>query len=842
MTPPLFLDWDQAAQMSDAEIGGKADGLVRLHRLGFRVPAGGVLNVAACDRLDVDTEAVLRMVEDGLARLGLAGQPLAVRSSAVGEDGRHASFAGIHQSCLNVRDRAGLLTAMRHCRESGFSESAQAYRRRLGLEAPPRMALIVMAMAPTRAAGVAFSCDPRDGREDRVFIAANDGLGESVVGGLCDPDEIVVHVGLHAPTAHVAERRLGRKERISEARPEGGTRLRDTDYPPHQALPDLACLQLARLVVRIRDSLGGFETHQDVEWSWDGQDFWLLQARPVTTLPRYLPPPVADLPDVWSNGNFRDSMPMPFLPLAWSVAQHAINTILEASQQAGGVAVLPGMVRAKLIQGRGYFRINAMMWDFWHGFGFPPSVTNRLLGGHQGEMSPTPPQGWRHRWRRLAANLRMGKAISQAQKQALALFAELTAKTESLRHRDLKPMTDAELIGAFRHLDLDYCANRPLHLLQSAAAGSYLMLSALIGRFVPGQGESLAQALLADAAQITSANHGRDLAVLARQARTEPQAAMIVRQGGDWRTLPAASAFRQGLERFLALYGHRAVYELDISNPRWREDQSWLLSTMATMLDHDGLDEMDLRRQRLRQEAERRVRQALPWPLSRLALKLAAKAGNEAALREMAKSCMVRIADVKRHLALELGRRLTGRSLLSDVSDVFFLTLDDLDDLVGGSWHGPGVARLVEARRTSHARRLTEAPPDVVTEGHSPPQKSGQHTADQPGWSGLGVAAGQATGAACLLTSPTQGGTLAAGQVLVAPSTDPGWTPLFLRIGALVTETGGFISHGAIVAREFGIPAVVNVAGIMSALAPGTMVRVDGDNGMVEVVARTPAG
>ncbi|OJX75188.1 PEP/pyruvate-binding domain-containing protein [Magnetospirillum sp. 64-120] len=842
MSTPLFLDWHQAALSTAADIGGKADGLVQLHRFGFRVPAGGVLNVAACDLLDVDPEAVLRLLEEGLTRLGLGDTPLAVRSSAVGEDGRHASFAGIHQSCLNVRGRAGLLAALRRCRDSGFSDSAQAYRRHLGLDGRPRMALIVMAMAPTLAAGVAFSCDPRDGREDRVFIAANDGLGESVVGGLCDPDEMVVQVGLHAPTAHVAERRLGRKEKVCEPRPEGGTSLRDTDGAPHQALPDQACLHLARLVVRIRDSLGDFEIHQDVEWSWDGQDFWLLQARPVTTLPRYLPPPVAELPDVWSNGNFRDSMPMPFLPLAWSVAQHAINTILEASQQAGGVTVLPGMVRAKLIEGRGYFRINAMMWDFWHGFGFPPSVTNRLLGGHQGETSPTPPQGWRHRWRRLAANLRMGKAISQAQKQAPDLFAQLTEKTESLRHRDLRTMTDAELIRQFRQLDLDYCANRPLHLLQSAAAGSYLMLSALIGRFVPGQGESLAQALLADAAQITSANHGRDLAVLARQARTEPQAAMIVRQGGDWRTLPADSAFRQGLERFLTLYGHRAVYELDISNPRWREDQSWLLSTMACMLDHDGLDEMDLRRLRLRQDAEQRVRQALPWPLSRLALKLAAKAGNEAALREMAKSCMVRIADVKRHLALELGRRLTGQSLLGDTTDVFYLTLDDLDDLVSGLWRGPGIGRLVEARRTSHARRLTEAPPDVVIEGQPTPHKPAPHATGHSGWSGLGVAAGQATGAACLMTSPTEGDRLAPGQVLVAPSTDPGWTPLFLRIGALVTETGGFISHGAIVAREFGIPAVVNVPGIMGTLAPGAMLRVDGDNGTVEVVARTPAG
>lgn len=830
MTLPLFVDWHQAADAAPGQIGGKAMGLARLWRYGFRVPPGGVLTVAACRLLMNNHPAAIDALDHGLERLGLKGMPLAVRSSAMGEDGRDASFAGIHRSLLNVQGRDDVLRAVRACWDSAFAAPARGYRQRLGMTGEPEMAVVIMAMAPTRVSGIAFSCDPRDGREDRVFIAANDGLGESVVGGLCDPDEMVVQVGFHAPMMELVEYRLGRKEKQSLAQAGGGTIVGDGSAIPHQCLPDAACLTLARQVVRVRDAVGGGEIHQDVEWSWDGTHFWLLQARPVTTLPRHLPPQLTGQPDVWSNGNFRDSMPTPFPPLAWSMGQHLITRILEAGLKAAQIPTLPGLTRAKLIKGRGYFRIPPLQWEYWDGFGFAPAITNRLLGGHQGEIEVTPPQGWRHRLRRLGANLRMGKQVSQAQRDSQTRFATIQAIAEAVRLRDRSNDDDAAIVAEMQGLSARFGDDHGLHLLKSAAAGSYLMLSALLERFVPGEGQALAQALLTDGAHITSAAHGQDLARLATLATSEPQAMAMLQGNSPWRNLPSDSAFRRGMEDFLRAYGHRAIYELDIANPRWREDQSWLLSTIAAMTGHDGLAQMAERRRQLRHDALRRV----PWFLRRLAGKLAAKAAHEAALREMAKSSMVRMADAQRHLALELGQRLTARGILPDRDAIFFLTIEDLADLTDGQWDGGGAAHLIADRRRQHEEWLTQIPADVI-EDDCPRQVTSTDGATTDGWSGLPVAAGRASGPACRLTTPNHADRLQSGHVLVAPSTDPGWTPLFLRIGALVTETGGFISHGAIVAREYGIPAVVNVPGIMTKVADGTMLTVDGNRGRVGV-------
>lgn len=861
-----LLSWEDAFAAGPAVAGGKGWNLARLARYGFRVPPGGVLSVAAGQRF-LDFHALrpvdlagrpecldalplpvdlAQAIDAALASWAIATLPLAVRSSAVAEDSAAASFAGVLDSFLNVRGREAVYRAIRRCWASAGSARTTAYRERMGVAAEAALpAVVLMALVVPRAetltAGVAFSCDPRSGREDRIFIAANRGYGETVVGGSADPDEFVVEVGNHAPRPFVAERRLGRKERRSILAAEGGTVQRVvTPESDRATLDDVQLLRLARLTQRIEWALGHGEQHQDIEWVFDGVDFHIVQARPVTTRPRYGYPALLAQPEIWSNGNFRDSLPMVQPALVWTLEAHPIRVILESTLRAAGYPLLPGVARARLWRGRGYFNCQAMQWEFWDGFGLAPDLTNRFLGGHQDAIVTPAGPSWRQRWRWLWCNLRLAGAVGRARKHAEAEFERLRRTTAAQCSRDWRALPDRALTDSLLAFS-DVDGERRLHLLQSTSAASWMLLTGLLQRWFGEQTQQIANALLINGAPITSAQHGLALAQLAETVATDPAARDFLRAEpfapADWRALPAESAFRRGFEAFLADYGHRCVYELDLRNPRWREDQRWLLDTIRAMQSGGERRRIVEQRRETALAAWRQVQARTPRLLHGLIRRLARQSAGEAGQREMAKSILVRQAEVSRIVALEIGRRLTARGLLRAADDVFHCTIEDLCELMEGGWDGVGLAELVADRKARLASLDAEAAPDTLVEDS--PTRVGAAVPsgdDASALQGLGVAAGLATGPACLIVDPRHAEQLAVGDVLVAPSTDPAWTPLFLHAAALVTETGGFISHGAIVAREYGIPAVVNVPGVMQRIVQGTQWTVDGDKGRVTPV------
>jgi pyruvate,water dikinase len=693
-------------------------------------------------------------------------------------------------------------------------------------------------------AGVAFSCDPCTGREDRVFIAANYGYGETVVGGHVDPDEFSVKVGWHSPQPVVAERRLGRKERRSVAAAEGGTHQMDaTSMAGQFSLNDAQLLRLARLVQRVAWALGNGEQHQDIEWVFDGAAFHLVQARPVTTLPRHTYPALQTQPPCWSNGNFRDSLPMVQPALNWTLQAHPIHAILESMLRAAGYPLLPGVPRATLWRGRGYFNLSVMQWEYWEAFGNTPNQINHFIGGHQQTITLPTGASLALKWRRLGYNLKLIRAINAARRQTDTVFQRLRATAETERTRDWRALPDRALTDHLLAFHAPFAGEQALLLLQSSSAASWMTLDTLLKRWFGDHSQAIANALLIDAAPIVSAQHGLALTELAQLALSDPDVMAFFNVEAftptAWRTLPAQSAFRQGFEAFLAEYGHRCVYELDLRNPRWREEPSWLLENIRVMVRSVDYGVMREQRHQTVAAAWRQVAATVPWLLHRLIRWLARQSAREAGHREMAKSTMVRHVEVFRCMALEMGRRLTARGLLAQVDDVFHCTLEDLCDLMEGAWDGQGLAALVTDRQVRLAQLEQEHAPDTFVEGQAAIVPAAVPTHEQT-LQGLGVAAGIATGRACLIEDPRHAAHLATGDVLVAPSTDPAWTPLFLRAAALVTETGGFVSHGAIVAREYGIPAVVNVPGVMQRLTQGVSITVDGNRGTVTPEMTTP--
>jgi len=277
------------------------------------------------------------------------------------------------------------------------------------------------------------------------------------------------------------------------------------------------------------------------------------------------------------------------------------------------------------------------------------------------------------------------------------------------------------------------------------------------------------------------------------------------------------------------------VYEADYLNPRWAEDPTYILDQVRFFLAKPQAAASRDAAQRIRQEAEAKVRRAAGWRAPIISW-LVGRLRRAMAARERAKSSIAELSVPSKALALEIGRRLVRAGHLNRPEQAYFLSATDLQCWLEGWWDGAGADELASDRERQREAWLAEAaPPDVISE-----EPDGRVTAKPvisgrqgQSWAGIGAAPGHARGKARVIRDPREGNTLRSGEILVAPSTDPGWTPLFLRAGGIVMASGGYLSHGAIVAREYGIPAVVNLPGILEDLKSRDVVVVDGDRGRV---------
>ena len=774
-----FLDWPQAYDAGVKVCGGKGYNLARLSRYGFRVPRGGVLPVGA----------PIAIIREGLERLGLAGAKVAVRSSATAEDSARASFAGIHRSFLNVSGMAAIEEAAQGCLDSLAAPEAITYRRRMGFrDGEVRCAVVICEMVEARSAGVAFSCDPATGRRDLVVIDAAEGLGDAVVSGRVNPLRLVWRI------------RFGRP-------------IREDGPADRPWLPAAVEEELAHQARRVQWALGEGRDPQDIEWAYDGEKLWLVQARPVTNLPRSGWPETAKMPRYWSTANLKDNQPKGWCELSWSMLDHMVGDALYAAMKAVGYAVPPGMEVVRRIHGRGFFDLTAMQFGFYDAFGILPAELLKTIGGHQPEIpvSPTPFRGPQGR-RRQMAGMKLGRLVWNHPRNAREPIRRHLEYQRSLEKVDWTRLSMMELGEATEKIARKQEAFIPTAGLANASSGPWQM--ALNG-IVKDSG--LIDRLQAGGGAVASAEHGYRLYDIAMGKST--------------------------VEEFLRDFGHRAVYETDIENPRWAEDQSWILEQVRAIRANPPRRNPREAAAEARREAEREIRRRFGWRAPML-LWIGRKLRDAMAAREAAKSALVSMILPVRRIILEAGRRLVEAERLDSPEQVFQFSHVDVLCLTRGYWDGSGARELAVDRAARRAAWLAEACPDVITEEPDGRIVAGQQPAGaqtmEGGWIGSAVSPGVAGGPARVVRDPKDAGRLQQGDVLCAPSTDPGWTPLFLRASAIVMETGGYLSHGAIVAREYGIPAVANVAGILNAVQDGEPVMVDGSQGRVtrESVAR----
>ena len=868
-----LLTWDDAFAAGSAVVGGKGWNLARLARYGFAVPRGGVVaasvyaelfrmpdvaalaaplaSVAPADVERANVRAKLAALRDlvirtGLApavrqavgrflnRAGLDGRPLAVRSSAVAEDGAGAAFAGVHESHLGVSGLDAVCAAAARCLASLWTPHAVAYRRRMGVAddaTPCAVVLCEMVGDPRRgpaAAGVAFSCDPVTGERQVVTIELAAGRGDAVVQGAVAPQRYAVRRS--GPDVDVA-------------------RLDDTGGAP--VLGDDAIEALAALVLRVHWALGDGDTPQDVEWAHDGRTLWMLQSRPVTRLPRWTFPGVPTRTPTWSDGNIRDSFPRPLTTATWSLLDATAQAIVYASARLVEYPLPSGMQVLRRFGGRPYFDLDSLQWSLYDSIGILPADTNLTMGGFQPEI-PVPkgnPLRGRAGLARTRRRLRLVGRLRRFQRDAARRIDALIEHARQSRAVDLSILSDDRLLARFRDLQALGAEYEPV--LQLAATYSGVWARALewvLELAVRGSARSLVSRLLAASGNVASAEHGFRLQELADRAAGDAAALAALRDPDPlaWRELPPDAPFRAAMEDYLDRFGHRGVFEMELASTRWAEDPHYVLEQVRFHLDHPPAGDARSRAAEVRRRAEAELA-AFPALLRPVARWVLARARRGAALRENAKSGSAAAIALIRQVCLEVGRRLQASGRIAAVDDVFHLSIVEVEAWLTGAWDGTGAGALVADRRARLAAQQELELPGVIQESPSADSSASAAPAATSvlagdAWTGVAAAPGEAEGAACVLRTPHDGGRMGRHDVLVAPSTDPGWTPLFLRASALVTETGGYLSHGAVVAREFGLPAVVNVRDAMRTLTDGDRLRVDGTAGRVTRITRAPKG
>ena len=830
----LMLTWEGAFHAGPLACGAKAYNLARLHRYGFRVPTGGVLTSEAY--LVTLKNAVAKQaiqnghhveLPDGLRREvrhfldshNLANTPVAVRSSATGEDSHRASFAGIHHSVLNVRGVEAIESAIVACYRSLWTERARAYREKMDFSDDEiECALVICRMVRFEGsdqplcAGVAFTADPISGRRDVVLIDAAPGSGLAVVSGHVNPSRFMF--------------RIDRGHPVLEQSDENLTLLTSNQLE-----------ELAWTADRIQWALGDGQDPQDIEWAHDGKELWILQSRPITRLPRPGSERLLKLPRYWSTANIKDSAPGVLCELSWSNLRELVQTVAFAAIDAVGYQLPKGLELVRRFHGRVYFDLTLMQWAFFDGFGVLPELVTRFIGGHQPNIQTPPgdplkgPEGRRRR----KTSLRLFRVLWSFEKKHASYFERYINEMRTLAKERLSSKRVAELRGLMKDLEASQWRLAPLAGLANSAYGRWLTpLEQILERKFGAGGKSLLAALSSASAENVSAEQGYRIVELARIVRGDGIAASSLSSPSDsllLKDLPSDSPFRIAVEDFLAEFGHRATSETNIQNPRWIEDPTSLLNQIR---DSVSASDVDLRalavQRRLAAEKELRNRMPLAWPLLRW---MANGLRRAYAIRELSKSALVAGLLPYRKLVLEIGERLVSQGQLDQPEQVFDLTASDLRNWLRGYWDGHGACELSNDRSEQRKVWSQEDAPDVIagedaTEMPLPVQFTPENI-----WRGAAVSAGQATGVARIIRSPHEGAKLSPNEILVAPSTDPGWTPLFLKASAIVMEIGGYLSHGAIVAREYGLPAVVNIPGVLKQINDGDMIAVNGDDGTV---------
>ncbi len=759
----------------------------------------------------------------------------AVRSSATAEDLPGASFAGQQDSYLNIVGMAVILEHVILCWASLFTERAVTYRFRSGFDhRKVQMAVVVQRMVFPQAAGVLFTADPVTSSRRVASVEASFGLGEGLVSGLVNADTFTVRDG------EVVSKAVATKQRAIHASPVSGTQQRAI-APERQQQPALTDAQVVRVV-----QLGGrIEAHfghpQDIEWCLADGDFWIVQSRPITTL-FPIPEAADDVPHVYISVGHQQMMTDAMKPLGLSMWQH---TTPRPMAEAGGrlfvdVARLLASPTSRAALIAGFGKSDPLIGDALQ------TVADR------GFVAPLPDDG---------SALPPGLAPSAPLDADPQLVQELIAQTQ----RSIGAMTRAIVTKTGPAL-LDFILDdleqgkrdlfkprglRVIMVGMDAAGWLNKHLEEWLGernaadvltQSVPHNVTSEMGLALMDVADVVRPH--KDLVAFLEQVEADGLDDDLFLDALT--ALPGGAAARDALERFLERYGMRCVGEIDVTRARWTERPTTLIPTILTNVRTFAHGEAERRFEQGRQQALakrdevlKRLR-TLPDGERKAeeTAQMIDRVRTFAGYREHPKYRMVCRYFIYKQVLLAEADRLVGAGAIDDREDVFFLRLEELADVVRGT---PVDPELLRERKDAFREHKTLTPPRVMTsDGEVITGTYHRDNLPDGALAGLAVSAGTVEGRARVVLDIAQAD-LEPGDIVVTAYTDPSWTPLFLAIRGLVTEVGGLMTHGAVIAREYGLPAVVGVEQATSLIRDGEWIRLHGTEGYVEILSEPGA-
>lgn len=884
-------------------VGGKGNNLAELVAAGFKVPAGFVVSteaywaaltsadvtekiIAMVDEIDYDDIAGLDQVcaevreivqavpvsdelrseiAEGYQRLG-DNVRVAVRSSGTAEDTAEASFAGLHDTLLEIVGADDVLAAVRECWASMWTARAVSYRKSNGFDhREARIAVVVQTMVHSEISGVMFTANPLRARTDEMVINASWGLGEAIVSGLVTPDEYVVRLeDLTIKQKHIGDKAVT-IERVAAG---SGTVNNNTSSEDRsrQALSDEQISDLAAIGREVQRHYDGLP--QDIEWGYVDGEFYLLQARPITGVDFTWDEGVDDwqmLPDnedaLWTFKYSEQYWTGGITPLFYSIrARESHEGIMSMTELAGFRDLLKTRTY-KYRYGTAYLGLdwNEPFQRFALPRYFRPNGTFNIPEEMQAATHAEPLDVGK--WLRMIASINASStsAFYNWKKSARKFIfsPEEIAKADGLSDDELRRLSDTALHRYERNLQqqaIDFMESLwvGMHVQNLMVMGAF---GQMIARYYKGTNALIAQELMSGLPTNLQSQETQEFFRLSEMIRESAELKKIFdeNEGAEFFTaLEASEEGRAFLERynpFMAEHGHRGHADRDIYFTRRADDPTIDYEAFRMYLQAENPTPpweqeatVIAKREAAFDEVMEHIGNARFGKMLQQVFKfLYDEVIDFLVLREDWRHYIDRITFAKRKAFLEVGRRAVERGLLSEIDDCFFLSENELFAVLAGGQP----AKLVEAKIAGRRKQFDKMnsrmfTPPMLLRGNDPVEEQNEVIEGSSHMTGIGTSGGVIEGIARVMPSMSMIGDLKPGEILVCNATDPGWAPVFSIIGGLVIETGGMLAHGSCLSREHGIPAVQLVNG-MRMIPEGARVRINGASGSVEILDADPA-
>lgn len=838
--PPGFIVPAAACREFFAHIGlaGELEGLNDLTSDEVAPRCRQIRNLIEGAELPADLSQAIMSAHAELMNTRSAETVCAVRSSATAEDLGDASFAGQHETYYYVQAEQ-LLIMVKHCWSSLFSPEAVSYRTAQGMDhADVMMAVVVQEMIPSEISGVTFTANPVTGSREEIVTESSWGMGAAIVDGRVTPDHYVFErKGLRLKEKRIAEKKFMVPSRLSE---DAKTRLHEVphDMRHKETLTAEQACMVAQWAIKAEEHFG---SPQDIEWALFDGSFYMLQSRPITVMGHE---------DITAGveGQYVIFKPLvenftaPFTPLTGDMVR---------------MLFAPPFLR--MVSGWLYISLKHIRTLL--PFKAPDEDVAQLV------------YGWDTEKPAMKLSLLKLPLVSLFFFIGYMLFGPLFARTRRMpvgfmdQYRGLAREVDRDRnMGPFKTMVRLICWSRffdPVGnqvMMVNLAAVRYIfrifILKDLLRRWAPDVREDAVSLLCSGAEGVLSAEMGRGIWALAKTAKQIPKVREILEKHKPGRVLdelksePEARPFVEQLEHFLFVNGHRGLKELELASSRWEEDNSPVLGMIRNyLLVESDPEEHERQVDQIRRELEAEIRSCLEkYPLEkpfrwryRLIKYTAERTKYFARQRENSRFYHIMGFHSIRKKILKVEADMMARGRLKCKGDIFFLHLPEMEQLREGKLGWLDVEDRIRERRIEYIRLSKMIPPKCIGV-KLPVKEPPEGVEDGNTFRGQAASPGEYEGVANVILDPSIDLELKPGEILIAPYTDPAWTPLFLTAGAAAVEVGSYLSHAGTVAREFGMPCVVDLPDCTKRIHSGNRVRVDGNHGLVRVLEEREGG